>query len=112
MKFKEAVAPGSILTWLVIKRLVRQHSIKGTFLDVGCGEGYLTGQLLSIGLSGVAVEPSQRALQRMSQRLIGPKREREYSLSMELWNQTLRRPTSTWAARSWSLNTSPKMLNS
>lgn len=77
MKFKEAVAPGSILTWLVIKRLVRQHSIKGTFLDVGCGEGYLTGQLLSIGLSGVAVEPFQRALQRMSQRLIGPKRERE-----------------------------------
>jgi SAM-dependent methyltransferase len=75
MKFKEAVAPGSILTWLVIKRLVRQHSIKGTFLDVGCGEGYLTGQFLSIGLSGVAVEPSQLALQRMSQRLIGPKRE-------------------------------------
>jgi SAM-dependent methyltransferase len=84
MRFKEAVAPGSILTWLVIKRLLRQHSIKGTFLDVGCGEGYLTGQLLSIGLSGVAVEPSQRALQRMSQRLIGPERER-----VQLVNGTL-----------------------
>ena len=76
MKYRQAVAPGSILTWLVIKRLIRQHSIKGTFLDVGCGEGYLTGQLLSIGLSGVAVETSQRAYQRAVQRLMDLERER------------------------------------
>jgi SAM-dependent methyltransferase len=76
MKYRQAVAPGSILTWLVIKRLIRQHSIKGTFLDVGCGEGYLTGQLLSIGLSGVAIEPSQRAYQRAVQRLMDLERER------------------------------------
>jgi len=84
MKFKEAVAPGSILTWLVIKRLLRQHSIKGTFLDVGCGEGYLTGQLVNIGLSGVAIEPSLRAYQRAARRLVGLEREK-----IQLVNGTL-----------------------
>jgi len=67
MRSKETVAPGSILTWLVIERLVHQYSVMGRFLDVGCGEGYLTGQLADFGLSGVAVEPSQRAFQRAVQ---------------------------------------------
>lgn len=76
MRSKETVAPGSILTWLVIERLLHQYSVTGRFLDVGCGEGYLTGQLADFGLSGVAVEPSQRAFQRAVQHLIGPEQER------------------------------------
>jgi SAM-dependent methyltransferase len=59
------VAPGSILTWLAVRdALLSRGASGGTFLDAGCGEGWNTQQLMSLGMQGVAIEPSPAAYSR------------------------------------------------
>lgn len=58
-----AVAPGSILGWMAIRDLLKSHdAVNGSFLDAGCGEGWWSAQLMTLGfLKGTAVEPSEEA---------------------------------------------------
>jgi len=47
-----AVAPGSILTWLAIREVLKKRNVKGsTILDVGCGDAWMTTKLICSGLA-------------------------------------------------------------
>jgi len=59
------VAPGSIVTWLAVRSALLTRGVgPGTFLDVGCGEGWMTKKVTSLGMRGVALEPSEIAFRR------------------------------------------------
>ena len=67
-----AVAPGSILTWLAIREVLKKRNIKSsTLLDAGCGDAWMTKKLIRSGIirGGIALEPSQHAHTRAQQQL-------------------------------------------
>jgi hypothetical protein len=46
-----AVAPGSILTWLAIREVLKKRNIKSsTLLDAGCGDAWMTKKLIRSGI--------------------------------------------------------------
>ncbi len=45
------------------------HSRAKTFIDVGCGQGYMAERLAKMGLTGMALDPSADAVRIASQRL-------------------------------------------
>ena len=43
------VAPGSILTWLAIREVLKKRNFQGsTILDAGCGDAWMTMKLDSV----------------------------------------------------------------
>jgi len=46
------VAPGSILTWLAIREVLKKRNVKSsTLLDAGCGDAWMTTKLIRSGLA-------------------------------------------------------------
>ena len=59
------LAPGTILQQLYFKDRIAGLG-KGTFIEVGPGEGHMSGLLLGLGWTGVGVEPDEESASRLS----------------------------------------------
>jgi hypothetical protein len=45
------VAPGSVLAWLAIRKVLKNYNVKGsTILEAGCGDAWMTKKLIHSGI--------------------------------------------------------------
>jgi hypothetical protein len=57
------VAPGSILTWLAIREVLKKRNVKSsTLLDAGCGDAWMTTKLIRSGLASGGSHSSHHTL--------------------------------------------------
>lgn len=45
--------------WMTTHLILAQVSTPGTWLDIGCGSGFLLGELAKAGFSGIGIEPGE-----------------------------------------------------
>ena len=79
MELQEMQPPGTWCTDWAFLRAVDESGARN-FLEVGCGEGRVAGELVDLGLWGYGIDPSAEAVRRCRLRLAVPLASRRFRL--------------------------------